>query len=191
MSLLSDTLRRLADRMAGRAPSVEDERLVALFQNRVELKKELHELDDERHRLLDRLKLQEGSTMRVQEQFDALEQYLGRPDEGYKSLVYYQLRAVWRAGSRRLDQFATELTRQQKDRERSCSSPSSSATGVAGCRRQRELIEARALADQPAEQELAQQRLVELRGFRNFFRRRSLAEEIDVGRRASRSLSRR
>jgi hypothetical protein len=182
MRLLSDTLRRLADRLAGRAPSVEDERLVALFQNRAELKKELKELDDERHRLLDRLKLQEGSTMRVQEQFDALEQYLGRPDEGFKSLVYYQLRAVWRAGARRLDQFATELTRQQKDRERKVQiadferNKRSRAADV-----NRELVEARMLADQlQAEQKLAQQRLQELRGFWNFFRRRSLAEEIDA-----------
>jgi hypothetical protein len=182
MRRLSDTLRRLADRLAGRAPSVEDERLVALFQNRVELKKELHELDDERHRLLDRLKLQEGSTMRVQEQLDALEQYLGRPDEGYKSLVYYQLRAVWRAGARRLDQFGTELTRQQKDRERKAQVAEferhkrSRAGDV-----ERELVEARMLAEQlQAEQTLAQQRLQDLRGFWNFFRRRSLTEQIDA-----------
>ena len=44
MSGLSDKLRRLADRLAGRAPSVEDERLVELFRNRAELKKELSAL---------------------------------------------------------------------------------------------------------------------------------------------------
>ena len=36
--------------LAGRQSSVEDERLVALFRNRAELKKELSTLDDERHR---------------------------------------------------------------------------------------------------------------------------------------------
>ena len=86
---LRDSVRRLAYRFAGREPTVEDERLVALFRNRAELKKELNALDDERHRLLDRLKLQEGSTMRVEEQMAALEQYLGRPEEGYKSLAYF------------------------------------------------------------------------------------------------------
>ncbi len=91
---LPESLRRLAYRLAGREPSIEDERLFALFRNRVELKKELTALDDERHRLLDRLKLQEGATMRVEEQMAALEQYLGRPDEGYKSLAYYQLQGA-------------------------------------------------------------------------------------------------
>ena len=92
---LPDRLRRLAYRLAGREPSVEDERLVALFRNRAELKKELTALDDERHRLLDRLKLQEGSTLRVEEQLANLEQYLGRPEEGQKCLAYFQLRAKW------------------------------------------------------------------------------------------------
>ena len=105
-------------RLAGQRPSAEDERLVALFRNRAELKKELSALDDERHRLLDRLKLQEGATMRVEEQFAALEQYLGRAEEGYKCLAYFQLKSLWRAAAKRLQQFAAELARQQKDRER-------------------------------------------------------------------------
>jgi hypothetical protein len=115
---LPEGLRRVAYRLAGREPTIEDERLYALFRNRVELKKELNEIDDERHRLQDRLKLQEGATMRVEEQMAALEQYLGRADEGYKCLAYYQLRGLWRTASRRLEQFGSELQRQQKDRER-------------------------------------------------------------------------
>ena len=82
---LPDGLRRLAYRLAGREPSIEDERLFALFRNRVELKKELKALDDDRHRLLDRLKLQEGPTMRVEEQLAALEQYLGRPERATRA----------------------------------------------------------------------------------------------------------
>ena len=115
---LADDWRRLVAALTGRPDTAEEARLAALFQNRSELKKELNALDDERHRLLDRLKLQEGSTMRVEEQLANLEQYLGRPEEGQKCVAYFQLRAVWRSASRRLEQFATELTRQQKDRER-------------------------------------------------------------------------
>jgi len=181
MNPLSEPLRQLVNRLAGRKPSVEDERLVALFRNRAELKKELTAIDDERHRLLDRLKLQEGSTMRAQEQIDALEQYLGRPDEGLKCLAYFQLRAVWRAGARRLDHFATELARQQKDRERKAQlADFERAKRTRAAEMERELVEARVLADQlQAEQKLARQRLQELRGFWNYFRRRNLAEEID------------
>lgn len=177
---LPDSLRRLALRVAGREPSVEDERLVALFRNRAELKKELSALDDERHRLLDRLKLQEGSTMRVEEQMAALEQYLGRPEHGSKCLAYFQLKALWRASAGRLEQFGFELARQQKDRERRAQ--------IAAHERDkrermnavdRELLEARVLAEQlQAEQKLARQRLERLDGFWNYFRRRKLLEGV-------------
>jgi hypothetical protein len=177
---LPENLRRLAYRLAGREPSIEDERLFALFRNRVELKKELTALDDDRHRLLDRLKLQEGATMRVEEQMAALEQYLGRPDEGYKSLAYYQLKALWRVASKRLEQFGAELARQQKDRERK-----SQLADFDRAKRdrmalvERELVEARVLGEQlQAEQKLARQRLASLKGFWNYFRRRALVDSI-------------
>ena len=181
---IADDLRRLVRRVSGRGVPAEEERLVELFRNRAELKKELSELDDERHRLLDRLKLQEGATMRVEEQLAALEQYLGRPEEGYKCLAYFQLRAIWRAAARRLEAFSGELARQQKDRERK-----QQLTTFERARRQRlldverELAEARVLADQlQAEQRLAEQRLAGLRGFWNHFRRRRLADEIGARR---------
>jgi hypothetical protein len=92
------------------------------------------------------------------------------------------LRAVWRTASKRLEQFGAELNRQQKDRER--------RTQLADFERdkrarmaeiERELIEARVLADQlQAEQKLARQRLAQLRGFWNYFRRRKLSEAIDA-----------
>ena len=110
---LRDELHGLVQRLAGHRPSAEDERLVALFRNRAELKKELSALDDERHRLLDRLKLQEGATMRVEEQFAALEQYLGRAEEGYKSLAYFQLKALWRVAAQRLEGRAGGKARHQ------------------------------------------------------------------------------
>jgi hypothetical protein len=45
---LRDEARRLVQRLAGHRPSAEDERLVALFRNRSELKKELGALDTAR-----------------------------------------------------------------------------------------------------------------------------------------------
>ena len=177
---LPDSLRRLAYRLGGREPTIEDERLLELFRNRAELKKELHALDDERHRLLDRLKLQEGATMRVEEQLATLEAYLGRPEEGHKSLAYFQLKALWRVASRRLEQFGAELTRQQKDRERKAQLAEFERQKHARMAQvERELVEARVLADQlQAEQKLAAQQLQQSRGFWNYFRRRRLAEAI-------------
>jgi hypothetical protein len=177
---LSDDWRRLVNALTGRPDTVEEARLAALFQNRSELKKELNALDEERHRLLDRLKLQEGATMRVEEQLAGLEQYLGRPEEGQKCLAHFQLRAVWRSASRRLEQFASELARQQKDRERK----QQLAEFERNKRNRRdevdrELYEARILADQlQAGQEAARQQVGSLRGFWNYFRRRKLEESI-------------
>lgn len=181
---LADDLRRLARRLAGHGVSAEEQRLVELFRNRAELKKELGALDEERQRLLDRLKLQEGATMRVEEQLAALEQYLGRPEEGYKCLAYFRLRAVWRSAARRLEQFGGELARQQKDRERN-----QQLAAFERARRERlddverELSEARVLADQlQAEQQLAEQQLARLKGFWNHFRRGRLRESIETRR---------
>jgi hypothetical protein len=179
---LPDGLRRLAYRLSGREPTIEDERLFALFRNRTELRKELNALDDDRHRLLDRLKLQEGATMRVEEQMAALEQYLGRAEEGYKSLAYYQLKALWRAACKRLEQFGAELTRQQKDRERrqQLAEFERDKRSRAG-EFDRELVEARVLAEQlQAEQKLARQKLAQLQGFWNYFRRRSLSDAVQA-----------
>jgi hypothetical protein len=173
--------RRFFDRLAGRGPSAEDERLIALFHNRAELKKELNALDDERYRLLDRLKLQEGATQRAEEQMAALESYFGRPEEAAKSVAYFQLRAVWRSAARRIETFAAELARQQKDRERKQQLAEferrqrSRVDAV-----EREIVDARLQRDQLlAEQKLAEQRRQALRGFWNYFRRRKLDEEID------------
>ena len=181
---LADGVGRFAARLTGRQVPAEDERLVALFRNRAQLKQELHALDEERHRLLDRLKLQEGATMRVEEQLDALEQYLGRPAEGYKCLAYFQLRAVWRAAAARVDQFAAELARQQKDRERKAqlaAFESEKRGRVADV--DRELVEARVLADQlQAEQRLAEQRFDGLGGFWNHLRRKRLHVAIEARR---------
>ena len=181
---VADDLHRFARRLAGHGTSAEDERLVELFRNRAELKKELGALDEERQRLLDRLKLQEGATMRVEEQLAALEQYLGRPEEGYKCLAYFQLRAAWRGAARRLEQFSGELARQQKDRERK-----QQLVAFERAKRERladvdrELVEARVLADQlQAEQRLAEQQLEGLHGFWNHFRRRRLREALEARR---------
>jgi len=180
----ADGLRRFTARISGRGAPAEDERLLALFRNRAELKKELRALDDERHRLSDRIKLQEGATLRVEEQLASLERYLGRPDEGFKCLAYFQLRAVWRAAALRLERFSGELASSQRDRERR-----DQLARVEAAKRERlavverELAEGRVLADQlQAEQRLAEQRLATLKGFWNQRRRKQLGEEVEARR---------
>jgi len=104
--------------MDGGAVSPDEERLMQLFQNRAGLKKAYADLKDEFHLLRDRLKQQEGATIRVQEQLDALGDLLGDPKTGFGALVFFQLRTLWKTCHQQLSTFATELARQQEARER-------------------------------------------------------------------------
>jgi hypothetical protein len=88
-----------------------------LFQNRAGLKKAYADLKDEFHLLRDRLKQQEGATIRVQEQLDALGDLLGDPKTGFGALVFFQLRTLWKTCHQQLSTFAADLTRQQEARE--------------------------------------------------------------------------
>src|ERR1700723_4041808 len=88
-----------------------------LFQNRAGLKKAYADLKDEFHLLRDRPKQQEGATSRIQEQMDALGDLLGDPKTGFGALVFFQLRALWKACHQQLSNFAGDLTRQQEARE--------------------------------------------------------------------------
>ena len=99
------------------AASAEDERLMQLFQNRAGLKKAYDDLQEELHLLGDRLKQQEGATLRLQEQLDSLGDLLAGPATGYGALVFFQLRSLWKACHQQLATFATELARQHEVRE--------------------------------------------------------------------------
>lgn len=96
----------------------EDGRVLHLFRNRAELKKAYSDLQEEIHRLRDRIKQQEGVTARVQESTQALEQRLAQPAAGFTTLVFYQLRDLWRCGAELIAQMVTELAVQQEERER-------------------------------------------------------------------------
>jgi hypothetical protein len=114
---LIDKLTFLKGGAEGGAASPDEERLMQLFQNRAGLKKAYADLKDEFHLLRDRLKQQEGATIRIQEQMDALGDLLGDPKTGFGALVFFQLRALWKTCHQQLSAFTTDLTRQQEARE--------------------------------------------------------------------------
>ncbi len=177
--LLTDRIVSLKDRL-GASRQVEDEKLLQLFWNRAELKKELMRLQSERDRLLEYVNKQDGAATKLREQIDQLEQHLGNPDAAVHALVYFQLRGLWRTCADKVAKFSQQLQRQQEERER---------------RRQliefdqhkrRQLAELdRVLADAKSEADALasrlaadEARLAALRGFWNYFRRRQLAEEV-------------
>ena len=112
-----DKLTFLKSGAEGGATSPDEERLMQLFQNRAGLKKAYADLKDEFHLLRDRLKQQEGATIRIQEQMDALGDLLGDPKTGFGALVFFQLRALWKTCHQHLATFAADLARQQEARE--------------------------------------------------------------------------
>lgn len=168
----------------GARPPADDERLLQLYWNRAELKKELTRLQDERHKLLEQLRNHEATLVRHSEQLLHLEEFLGDPETGAHALVYFQLRSLWRATSAKVARFAQQLQQQQADREQRRQQLELDRT-----RRQqladfdRRIASTRSRADTlAAELKLQEAQLEQMRGFWNYSRRRKLSEEISAGR---------
>ena len=162
----------------------EEERLLKLFWNRAELKKELQGLDDELHRLKDKLKQQEAANTRLLEQIERLEQILGNPERSHEAVVHFYLRGLWRTCRGLIEQFVADLRRQQQDRERKMQLLEFQGDQV----ERMQLAEAR-LAEATTVAEAERARLAEyvarhasLKGFWHYFRRRDLEVEIEAQR---------
>lgn len=171
------SLRRL---LPGRAPPAADERLLQLYWNRAELKKELGRLQDEHQGLLERIKQHEGAAVRSREQWEELERCLGDPEAAIHALVYFQLRALWRACALKVSRCAEQLQQQQQERERRrqlIEFDQARARRLAEC--DQHLADAHAAAEalQTQLQALERQRVAQ-RGFWNYFRRRRLQERV-------------
>ena len=96
---------------------VEDnDKLVDLFRNRAELKKEFAALRDEKYQLQDRIKQHEGATARVQQKMDHLESLLLDREWVHNVVTFYQLRRLAVHCSAKLSRFAEELKQQREQR---------------------------------------------------------------------------
>jgi hypothetical protein len=181
---ISDRLSTIRQLLPGARQPEQEERLLQLYWNRAELKKELTRLQDERVKLLEQLRNQETATARAREQVKVLEEYLGNPEIAMHALVYFQLRALWRTAGAKLANFADQLRQQQTDREHR----RQLIEFDQGRRREladfdRRIHDARSNADMiEAQLKLDEARLAAMRGFWNYFRRRRLAEEIQTQR---------
>jgi hypothetical protein len=152
-----------------------------LFQNRAGLKKAYADLQDEFHLLRDRLKQQEGATLRVQEQLDALGDLLGDPKTGFSALVFFQLRALWKACHQQLSTFATDLTRQQEARERTKHTAEAEAAKKIRLADVDARLEAAAAEADARRQHLAdaQTEIGRLTAFWHYFRRRRRQKSLE------------
>lgn len=181
-----DKLSFLKAGLDGGGTSAEEERLMQLFQNRAGLKKAYADLKDEFHLLRDRLKQQEGATIRVQEQLDALGDLLADPRTGFGALVFFQLRGLWKTCHQQLSKFTADLTRQQEARE--------SARHSAECEalkndRLKDVDERLAVASAAADEQrerlgATQGELDKLTAFWHYFKRRRLQRALETQRQA-------
>ena len=178
--MLPDKWSQLKLPSIGKADPAEQERLLKLFWNRAELKKELQSLDDQLHNLRNKLKQQENANTRLQQQLEQLEVLLGSPERGVDALVHFGLKALWRACREQLEKFAGELKRERQDAERKqqlaeFQQDRAERLKVADER----LRQAQEVADAERTR-LAQQeaRLSQLQRFWHYFKRRALAAEI-------------
>lgn len=97
-------------------PAPETDKLVDLFRNRSELKKEFAALRDEKYRLEDRVKEHRGAIERVQQKLNHLEALLLDPEWVHNVVTFYQLRRLAAHCEARLERFAEQLKQQREKR---------------------------------------------------------------------------
>lgn len=107
----------IAQQLFFRRKPVEEDRLLQLFWNRAELKREFARLQRDRDRLADQLRQQEGTTLRWQQRLEQLEGLLADPERAANAAVFFQLRGVWQYCRRRLARLARELGARQQQSE--------------------------------------------------------------------------
>ena len=163
------------------ADTQETDKLVDLFRNRSELKKEFAALRNEKYQLQDRIKHHQGNTARVQQQLLHLENLLLDPDWVHNVVVFYQLRGLALHSSEQLSRFAEQLKQQREQRVQH----QALVTWNQERQRKSEQIESRIeehrLASQLLEDQLQSERhkMMTMNGFVKLFRGRALAAQID------------
>jgi hypothetical protein len=162
-------------------PEQDSEKLLELYWNRAELKKEFADLRNEKYRLQERIKQQEGATARVHQKLNHLEQLLLDPEWVYNVIVYYQLQHLNRRCESKLAKFAEQLKQQREQKQHGklledwkarCTEEAGEIEAQIGEQRlQVQMLEDRLQAEQ--------HRLVTMSGFMRFFRKRSVTAELD------------
>ena len=92
------------------------DKLVDLFRNRVELKKEFAALRNEKYELKGRIKELRGSIERVEQKLQHLESLLLDPEWVHNVVVFYQLRRLASHCQAKVERFAEELKQQRERR---------------------------------------------------------------------------
>ncbi len=159
----------------------DSDKLLNLYWNRAELKKEFAGMRKEQFRLQDRIKQQEGATARLQQKLDHLEDLLIDPDWVHNVVVFYQLRGLALRCERKLAKFAEQLKQQREQKQhngilvRWNDERAEEARSV----EQAALLKRDTVMQLEDQLESERHRLVNMSGFLKVFRRRSIAGILD------------
>lgn len=161
--------------------SSDNEKLLHLYWNRNELKKEFADLRKEQFRLKDKIQQQEGVSARLQQKLDHLEELLLDSEWSRSVAIFYQLRAVALRCESKLARFAEQI-KQQKERkqndkllaswnENRAQESTPLTTEILEWRNSIQYLEDQLQADRS--------RLGKLSGVFSFFKRRSLSTTVE------------
>lgn len=154
----------------------DSEKLLDLYWNRAELKKEFAGMRKEQFKLQDKIKQQEGVAARLQQKLDHLEELLVDSDWAPNVIVFYQFRGLGIRCQQKLAKFAEQLKqqREQKQHNRLLVAWNEERTKEARVV-ESQLTEQRAAVQQLEDQLQAERRrLTSMSGFLKIFKRRSV-----------------
>lgn len=161
--------------------SQDSDKLLQLYWNRAELKKEFASMRKEQFRLQDRIKQQEGATARLQQKLDHLEDLLLDPDWAHNVVTFFQLRGLAIRCERKLARFAEQLKQQREQKQHSSLLVTWNEERAHEVRAlERKLLEQRDSVHMLEDRLQAERhRLLSMSGLLRFFRRRSVTAALD------------
>lgn len=159
----------------------ESEKLLSLYWNRAELKKEFARLRNEQIRLKDLVKQKEGAAARVQQKLEHLEHLLLDPEWAHSALVHFQFRAVNLCCRDKLGAFAEQLKQQREKKQHSRRLDEWNASKAAESEEIEAQIGQQRLRVQMLEDRLQEERhrLATMSALVKLFRGRSLMASVD------------
>ena len=160
----------------------DNDKLVDLFRNRAELKKEFAALRNEKYQLQDRVKQHEGATARVQQKMDHLESLLLDREWVHNVVAFYQLRRLAAHCNAKIARFAEELKQQREQRSQDKILRAWNADRDQKAATIERQVGAQRLQVQLLEDQLQAERhrLATMNGVKKMFRKQGLEAELDI-----------
>lgn len=159
----------------------DSEKLLHLYWNRAELKKQFAGMRKEQYKLKDKIKQHMGAAARLQQKLEHLEALLVDPEWAGNVVVFYQLRGLALDCQSKLSKFAEQLKQQREQRQRNSLLVAWNAERTRELKAiENELAATREFVQRADEQmQRERDRLSSMRGLLKIFRRRGVTATIE------------